>query len=229
MSKIKLLIGASFLLLVSTQINAVPLSFAYEGVVNKTDGGSSFDSFLGANLRIDYVFETENNNDLNPLPDRGNYSLISLIFTLGSNSYYTNFSALTQIEVNIGSSVAKDIYDVETYSLIGDAVDGLPVVAGILRLRNDIGPNVFDSDDLPIIAPDPLSFISNNNRGLLQLEFSDGSRHGQIKVEGNSNIISLNDTGKIYPVPEPAPISLLGLGLLGLALHRKNAVGHFFI
>ena len=196
---------------------AVPTTFAYEGIVDYAGGypvGTAFDAFLGEKLRIVYTFESttpDNNTSAN-----GDYlgAVTSILVTVGKIIYTANKGNI--IITNNGFNPDQYLVDIPQ-GLTGPDVAGIPVIDFDLNF-SDNTHTVFTSDALPTVQPDPADFSGAS----LWLSF-DGFKF----PERRFGIIAANKATRIAPIPEPCTLLLLGSGLLGLLFGGRKTLSRF--
>jgi hypothetical protein len=195
------------LFLCGNDSNASLSTFAYEGTVNESSGGTDFSNFVGQTLRMVYTFDTTT-IDNNPSAN-GDYlgAVKTISITVGGNTYTANSGNI----IITNNGVNPDQYIVDTLSLSGPNVGGLPVTRFQLNF-SDSTHNAFSTDALPTVQPAPSMFDLGP---ALWFDFIDPQNDmNRGSITARNNIVS-------SPVPIPAALWLLGSGLLGLIGVRR--------
>jgi hypothetical protein len=183
---------------------AAPITFAYEGIVDSTTGGTAFAAFLGETLRIQYSYDSAA-IDNNPSLTQGSYAGISL-----SVSVTGGYAASLGFDLTTDDAVLGDHFTVDSNSTLPgphQTVDGLDLT-GFLLTITDISSTMFSDDSLPLFQPFP------NLLSTMVLTFSDGGT--------SSGTIQANTVTVADVVPEPGTLVIFGLGLAGLGITRRR-------
>jgi hypothetical protein len=192
------------------RVTAAPIrTFAYEGIVDETDGDNSRIEnqtrvFLGQTIRIEFTFDAMV-PDGTPDITHGLWQPILNVATTLGGYLYTN-GPTPNIEVfdvflGIDAFIFND--NIVNGPKIGDLV-----VHSVNLDMSDFSRTAFDSDALPVTPPNPDDFDDVN--------FTITLRSDPIGQFGHVTANTLT------VVPEPASLSLLTLGSLALIRQRRR-------
>ena len=217
---IEVLIGLAAVIAMASPGLAMPLTFSYEGTINKIKGKATqrpfFNVLKGERLRFTYTFDS---NTVDVLPTSRTAGLFP-----GAISHYsvdlgsTTFSGTTGTIVVDKEGLAFGTYTVfDLLSLTGPLFQGFQA-SSIIGLLDDFSGTVFSDDSLPVIQPDPQAF----NRSSISLEFLHPQTGEAIEIIAKNNIQI--DADGDNAVPEPSTLFLLGSGLWVFAVwsHRQH-------
>lgn len=219
----KSILLAATTLVLSTSVNAIPVTFNYEGTVNNvapelSNYFSVGDLFTGA-----YTFESTALADASG-PRLSVYKdILSGQFTVGT---YTGYLSAGQIGVGDdlfpdSASNFHDLYAPRVGSPLHGAVTGPTIGAYDISIWGitliDHTGTVFNSQELPLIPPDLAAFDTSFLRIGFQDFSSNSSRVPQVSV------FDFHLTGSLTAVPEPSIMWLLGSGIVLIGIARRKA------
>jgi hypothetical protein len=145
------------------------------------------------------------------------------VFNLGADPYYRSYLA----DIDMGGRIAHAFL---WLSLIpkgdilytdGIQVDGLDMVGGCGECTTHYYPDLFDISSPTTVKLDLLKYYSSSDLvGVIDMTFGYVPlRFGDDSFITSSTLLVHSHS---YSVPEPMSLSLLGLGLIGLASSRRS-------
>lgn len=215
----KMIWSLFFLLTLAFSTHAMPLTFTYTGVVRSIEGSVPGGIQVGDTFTLSYTFNSLA-SDSDASASQGRYMSDGVPFGLSVLIRgETFFQTGTDIEIN---RLSKNDPTLDKFEVEGRE-DKLPdanvdEIDWDVFLAKDFFLNNFgDADGLPLSPFDPSSFIpaSFGGDGVL-------SNRLEIEFDENDDFRIVGEVTAAAPVPEPATLTLLGIGFAGLAgLRRK--------
>jgi len=198
------------------QAYAVPLRVEFQGQISSV--GSFYDptgNFVqGDSLSGFWTLETTT-PDMDPSASRGLYpqkGFPAFQINIGSSVFQSN-----SINIQILNDHALGIGTIDAYDVLAgfngtSNISNLENLTMQITLRDTLVPlDVFDSDALPLFAPDPSIFD----------QF--GQAQGQLTGRYNNQLFFMNlEVTSTTAVPEPCTLSLLTAGLLGVGILKMR-------
>lgn len=202
------------LVVMVTSAQAAPVTFSFSGTVIQINfsNGTPTEFAIGDTFSGTYTFDSTT-PDSNTSPNLGDYytPLTPLSATVGSYSASANSGAIL-IRDNVP---VEDYYFLQTNSLTGPTVLGLPVTFFGLELHDSTG-TVYNNDSLLLLPPDLQDYDSN----ALYFLFDDPGSGNSGTVHATLDSFVL---GALL-VPEPSCFAMFGIGagVMALVVTRRQ-------
>jgi hypothetical protein len=174
---------------------------------------------MGDTLTVKYVFDSAT-TDSSALTYYGAYSHQSAPYGLvvrGGGLVFQTNPANVRFLIGIGNNSSHDVYQICSYNNL--PLSGGVVCGNILWQLDDFSGTATDSDALLATAPSLGAYNDGNNFLILGGTQEDPGLFG-IQATVTSATLASDPYDPL--LPEPATLSLLGLGLAGLVMRRKR-------
>lgn len=186
---------------------AVPITFAFEGVVASVSGGLSTAAVPitdGAAITGTFTFETTA-ADTDADPNVGIYPAAAIAMTLDYGGYTASFGSSLGLTIFNETGVFAPAND--SFDLVIDpaASGGFDATLVSFQLYGSL-VGVFDDDSIPVTPPDPADFFSPT----IFIQFPEGTATGSLTS------LSL--------VPEPKRAAILVLVLLAVPMLGRRGL-----